>query len=296
MLGIVLVLLSAVCWSTSGFAVKLVDWSALPLAGWRGGVGALCIYLFIRATGRRVAVNRRSVVLGCVICFTNMMFMVSNKLTTAANAIVLQYTAPIFLIVISALVLKKKYFRRDYLAVFITVIGIALFFCDELTTGGLWGNILAVVDGLSLSCMYMITGEYDEELRLSGICLGATFTFIIGAPFIFFVPTNVTGISILAVLLMGSLQVALPYMLYSKAVKYCPPLACSLLGSFEIILSPLWAYLFVGELPGIWAVGGAIVIVSTLVIWTLVNAKYDAKAKTEPAYQATEPNQGGSAE
>ncbi len=267
MTGVSLMLVCAVLWSTAGLFIKSVPWNSMVLAGWRGLVATLTLYGFMRAMGYRVRIDKRTLIIGFCVSGTSILFLIANRLTTAANAIVLQYTSPVFLVALSMLFFRRRYRTLDYVAVAVTVCGIALFFFDRLTFDHTLGIILALIDGVTMGGVYLFTGESDEERRLSGILLGLGVTAVAGIPFTFAYPPEVTGISILAVIAMGVLQLSLPYALYSIAVKHCPTLACSLIASLEIILSPLWTLVFLREVPGTFAILGSVVVVTMITVW-----------------------------
>lgn len=282
-IGILLMLACAVLWSTAGLFIKSVPWNSMVLAGWRGLAGTLTLWAFMRMMRYRVVIDRRTVTIGLCVSGTSILFLIANRLTTAANAIVLQYTSPVFLMVLSALLFKRRYRSLDYLTVAVTVGGIALFFCDQLTPGGMLGNILALIDGVSMGAVYLFTGESDEGRRLSGILMGLAITTVVGIPFTFAYPPVVTGASVLAVIAMGFLQLGLPYALYSLALKHCPTLACTLIASFEIILSPLWVWLFLGEMPGTFAIIGSVIIVATITVWCCLGGAKERNTLQEQA-------------
>ena len=286
-LGVGLMLICAVLWSTAGLFIKSVPWDSRVLAGWRGLAATITLWLFMRKMHYRVRIDKRTVIIGLCVSGTSILFHIANRLTTAANAIVLQYTSPVFLVALSMLFFRRRYRAADYIAVFITVCGIALFFFDQLTPGGMLGNILALIDGVTMGAVYLFTGESDEERRLSGIFLGLAITTIVGIPFTFAYPPEVTAISVLAVIAMGVLQLGLPYALYSIAVKHCPTLACTLIASLEIILSPIWVWIFLGEMPGLFAIFGSIVIVATITVWCcLGGAKERPQTPAQPEAEA----------
>ncbi|MBQ7113802.1 MAG: DMT family transporter [Clostridia bacterium] len=282
-IGILLMLACAVLWSTAGLFIKSVPWNSMVLAGWRGLAGTLTLWAFMRMMRYRVVIDRRTVTIGLCVSGTSILFLIANRLTTAANAIVLQYTSPVFLMVLSALLFKRRYRSLDYLTVAVTVGGIALFFCDQLTPGGMLGNILALIDGVSMGAVYLFTGESDEGRRLSGILMGLAITAVVGIPFTFAYPPAVTGASVLAVIAMGFLQLGLPYALYSLALKHCPTLACTLIASFEIILSPLWVWFFLGEMPGTFAIIGSVIIVATITVWCCLGGAKERNTLQEQA-------------
>lgn len=270
-------LVCALLWSTAGLFIKLVPWNSVVICGWRGLFAALFMLGYMRLAKLKLIVTRRSLIIAAANVATSILFLTANKLTTAANALVLQYTSPIFLVVLGIALFKKKYFVKDYLAVALTVGGIVLFFIDELTGGGLLGNCLAIADGLALATVYLMCGECPENERLSGIMLGNALCAVCCMPFTLMFKPEITLTVVGLVAIMGITQIALPFILYSKALKTCPPLACSLISSVEILLSPVWVYLFVHEAPGKWAFIGGAVIFLTITVWCALGG---GKART----------------
>ena len=267
-IGIILMLVCAVLWSTAGLFIKSVPWDSMVLVGWRGLVATATLYALMRAMHYRVRIDKRTVLIGLCVSCTSILYVIANRLTTTANAVVFQYTSPVFLVVLSFLIFRKRYRVADYITVAVTLCGIAIFFFDQLEFKSMLGNILALIDGVTMGCVYLFTGESDEERRLSGILIGLALTTVAGLPFTFVHPPQVTGASVVAVIAMGVLQLALPYALYSIAVKHCPPLACVLVGSLEIILAPIWVWLSpLHEAPGMWALIGSVVVVVTITVW-----------------------------
>ena len=130
--------------------------------------------------------------------------------------------------------------------------------------------------------VYLFTGESDEERRLSGIFLGLAVTTAVGIPFTVAYPPEVTVTSVLAVIAMGVLQLGLPYALYSIAVKHCPTLACTLIASLEIILSPVWVWIFLGEMPGMFAILGSVVVVATITVWCCLGGAKERPHQAPP--------------
>lgn len=275
--GMLLIFICSLLWSTAGMFIKLVPWNPLVMTGWRGLIAAVPLYIYLKHKKQPLHLTWRSVRLAIFVCATSFLYLFAVKLTTAANAIVLQYTAPVFLIIFSMLLLKKRYHATDYITVIITLCGIALFFLDQLTTGGTYGNIIAIADGACLALVYLFSGENTESERLTGIFFGMLFSAIIGIPFTALYPPQLTLESIGAVLFMGIFQLGLPYVLFSIALNTCPPLACSLISSLEIILNPVWVYLSMGEMPGKFALIGSAVIVTVITLWYCYGAYRDKK-------------------
>lgn len=275
--AILLMLACASLWSIAGIFIKLIPWNPMVITGMRSLLAGCCAAVYMRVKRLRLRLNRSSVFGGTALCCTFFCFVIANKLTTAANAIVLQFTNPVFIIILSAIFLRQRFLRVDIYAVVVTMAGIALFFFDQLTPGSLLGNFVGIGAGLSVACMFLITGHADEESRMSGIVLGHLFCALIGIPFMFVYETPFEPVAVLSILVLGIIQLGIPYVLYGIAVENCPPLACSLLGAVEPLLNPVWVFLFDGEAPGVFALlGGAVVIIS-VTVWCVAKQRMAQK-------------------
>lgn len=270
--AIFLMALCASLWSIAGIFIKLISWNPFAIAGFRSLIAAFVLIIYMKYAHLKFKLNRISFIGGSFLSATFLCFVVANKLTTSANAIVLQFTAPIFILILSVLFLKQKFSKADILAVGITLIGIPLFFFDQLSSGNLFGNCIAITAGLTMSVMFVCIGNSnDDDSRMSSILLGHIFTAVIGIPFFFIFPNTVTvtPISIISILILGIVQLGIPYTLYGIASKDCPPLMCSLLGAIEPLLNPVWVFLFTGEAPGIFALIGGVIVIITITIWCI---------------------------
>ena len=183
-LAIIEMLICATLWSIAGIFMKLLPWNGFAVAGLRSLIAGLTIAAYILIKGMRIIINRRTLVTGVFTACVYTCFAVANKLTTAANAIVLQFTSPVFIVIFSALILKKRIRRSDALVVSFTLIGIALFFFDQLRPGYILGNFVAIAAGMFMAGMFMAVGELEGEQRFSGILIGQTLTFLVGLPFV----------------------------------------------------------------------------------------------------------------
>lgn len=266
-IGILLMLACALLWSANGLCIKLTPWNSMVLAGWRGFAGAVTLFLAMKLLKMKISINVRTVLIGVCVCATGFLYIIANRLTTAANAIVLQYTSPVWLVVLSMAFFKKRYRWLDYAALLLTVGGIALFFMDELGLGGALGNLIAVIDGCSLGAAYLLMGESEGGNRLSGTLVGLVLMAIVGIPFTAVYPPEVTATSAAMVAVMGIFMLGLPYALYSVAINYCPPLGCVLISSIEIVLNPMWVWLGTGEMPDTFALIGSAIILITVTLW-----------------------------
>lgn len=260
-------LLCAALWSIAGIFIKLIPWNSIVIAGLRSLIAGFVMFVYMRARGIGFTADRRSLAGGAALCLTLTCFVAANKLTTAANSIVLQFTAPMFIVVFSALFLKKRFSRADVLAVVLTMAGISLFFFDQLTPGHLAGNCVAIFAGMAFACYYMSLEGASESQRMSAILIAHGLTFLVGLPFTFVYPPELSAAPVACILVLGVVQLGIPYVLLGRASGACPPLACSLLGAVEPLLNPVWVFIFDGEAPGLWALIGGVVVVATITVW-----------------------------
>lgn len=275
-------LLCATLWSIAGIFMKLIPWNGFAVAGMRSLIAGLTFVVYMLITKKRYVFNKRvvfsGVLAGCVyICFT-----VANKLTTAANAIVLQFTSPVFIVIFSAIFLRQKIRRQDLAVVIATLAGIALFFLDQLQPGYILGNLVAIGSGMFMAGMFITIGNIEAKDRFSAALNGQLFTFLVGLPFIIAMKPEFTPSATLCILILGVFQLGISYILYVKASEYCPPLACCLLGALEPLLNPVWVLIFDGERPGVFALVGGVVVIVSITVWTVFgNKKETQKANSE---------------
>ena len=259
----------AALWSMAGVMFKYIPWNPLVIAALRAAIAGIVVYLYMRVRGMRPVFSARTLRTGVSKGLTCVLFVVANKLTTAANAIVLQYTAPVFLLVFAIMFLHRRFAREDVAAVVLTLAGITLFFFDRLGTGQLLGNFAAVTAGMSMGLMYLLMGEAEEGERLRSVLVGEIFTVLVGLPVLLTVPTAFTPRSVTLILILGVFQLGIPYILYALAAGKCSALACCLLGALEPLLNPIWVLLFYGERPGTFALLGGAVVILTVTLWSV---------------------------
>ena len=275
--AIIEMLTCAALWSIAGIFIKLIPWNAFAISSIRSLVAGLTLLIFIKINKFRIIFNKHSLVTGLFMGLTYTSFVLANKLTTAANAIVLQFTAPLFIVVFSAMFFKQKIRRNDMTAVLCTMIGIALFFVDKLEGGYLAGNCVAIMAGAFMGCMYMTMGNAEGEERFSAILVGQIIAFLIGLPAVITTHPVFSTTPVVCIAILGVLQLGIPYILYAKASEHCPPLACCLLGAVEPLLNPIWVFLFDGEKPGIFALVGAVIVVASVTVWCALGNKSEEK-------------------
>lgn len=266
-----LMALCAVLWSIGGLFIKLLPWHPAVICALRSTIAAAIILLYMKRMHYRLTLNIPLVWLsGLGLMGTMLLFVSANKLTTSANAIVLQSTSPLYIMVISTLFLKARYSRRELFLVAVVMVGIALFFFDQLTPGGLLGNILALCSGVTMALMFVTSSRLpDDAASMTSLVVGHLGAGLAGLPFLFLTPVEISPSSVAAILILGVFQLGVPYILYAIAVRRCSPLSCSLLGMIEPLLNPIWVLIVLGERPGFFALIGGIIVLGAVALWSV---------------------------
>ncbi len=271
--GILEMLVCASLWSIAGLFIKLIDANGFVIAGFRGLFAGLTTAIYMLVAKIRFCINKTVILNALFMCVLFLAFVVSNKLTTAANAIVLQFTTPVWIMLLSVFVYKEKIKKIDAIAALVTLFGIALCFLSGMEAGSLLGNCVAIFAGFMMGLMYICMGNSGDVDRINGTLFGHLFTAIIGIPFLSFTENTINGKAVLFMIVLGVVQLGIPYILLNLSSKTCPPFACSLLGAVEPLLNPVWVALFAHEMPGILTVIGGVIVIATVTIWCLLGLK-----------------------
>ena len=262
--GLLFLLGAALAWSSGGLLIKLVDLDGLSLAGARSWFALIPLLLYARFAGRsdRAAAPRFSmpIILGSIAyAGTVIFFVIATKETTAANAILLQYTAPIWVALLSPLFLREAIRPVDWWAAIVVVAGLALFTLDDVPTSARLGDLLALISGLFFACCIMALrhGRAGSGLRM--VLYGNVLAGLVGLPFLLASPPPITELP--GVALLGIGQLGLGYILFIRGIRHVSALEGALIPVLEPLLNPLWVVIGVGERPSIYSlVGGAIVL------------------------------------
>ena len=273
------ILLCSALWSLAGIFMKGIPWSGFAIAGTRSILAGSVALAYMRFRKLKITPTKPSILGGCAVCATMTLFSVANKTTTAANAIVLQFICPIWIMLISAVAFHQRFRKADVIAVALTFLGIALFFADGLSAGHVFGDVIAIGAGLTFAFYYISLGACSEEERMTSIVIGNLLTFLVGLPFLIFTHPSFTVQSVSFILFLGIFQLGIPYVLLAHASGWCPPLVCSLLGALEPLLNPVWVAIFDGEMPGILALVGGVIVIVTITVWCIHNGKEEARLR-----------------
>jgi DME family drug/metabolite transporter len=281
--GVALVLAAAVLWSSGGVGIKSVDLPPLALSGWRGvfAFPVLAGMLLMRAR-RTGGVPWRSCLSSLapwvgVASYTLMVicFVVATKLTTAADAIFIQYTSPVYVALLSWPLLRERVTWRDGVACVGVLVGMVLFFRADLTTSARLGNVFAVVSSFGAAGLPLALRSDQRRLVAAGslpaaalspllvIAIGDVVGVILCSPSMVAAGMPAAG-SLVMVALLGLGQIGLPYVLYGLAVPRLTAMEGALLPTLEPILNPVWVALVTGEIPGLLAVLGGLCVLGSV--------------------------------
>ncbi len=284
-------LAAAALFSTGGAAIKACALTGMQVAGLRSGIAALTFLVLLPAA--RAWPSRREWLVGAAYAATLILYVVANKLTTAANTIFLQSTAPLYILLASPFVLRERIVRRDVLFMLAIAGGLALFFVDE--NGGIatapnpfLGNLLALCSGIGWAATVMGLRWLGRGAKPGGrggvgaVLAGNALAFLLCAPFAFPLgPVHPADLSIVAYL--GVFQIGLAYVLVTAALSVVPAFEASLILMVEPVLNPIWAWIFQGERPGPWAIAGAAVLVAAMLVKTVGDARAAARSPVRAA-------------
>ena len=283
--GTLFVFLAAILYSTAGLCMKFIPWGGLALNSGRSII-ALAVYgLFILCTHHKLKFNRWVLLGSIAICGTNTLFAIANKMTTAANSIVLQYTAPIFVIVLSALFLHRKVKRLDLMTCTFVFFGVLCFFIESLSGGNLMGDLIALISGVAYAGVFL-HGEMPEGDALSALFFGTIISAVIGIPYMFSQPAlNMTGW--ISMVFLGVFQMGLAFICLTVGLKTTPPVTASLVTAIEPVLNPVLVAIFYGEVMGPLSIIGATIVVGTVITYNVIlgKEKVGADSAIKPRWQ-----------
>lgn len=264
----------ALCWSTMGVAFKFIDWDPLVIAAVRN----LLTFLYLAAYRRSMKFSlKKDVVIGALIAYlTQTAFTYANKYTSAANAIVLQYTNPVFVVLISWLFLHQKVKLRDIVLSLIMIGGTALFFLDDLSAGQLLGNVCGLISGIGMACSILYACNNPADLQ-EYTMLNSLISVVVGIPAAIQHPPQFDVASLIAVFFLGVVASGIATVLMAKSAPHLASVEVSMLLMLDPILNPVWVALAVGEIPGSLALIGMVIVIGCVIINILVENHEETK-------------------
>ena len=269
--AILFLILAALLWSTAGVFVKALDWQPLSLLAGRGIFTSILFLLYMRRLPKNVTHWTLLAAGGSIA--TQFLFVTSTKLTTAANSIFLQYTAPIYVVLLAYWLLREKPSRTDWIAMVTIFLGLILFFGDQLSPDGFYGNILAVLSGVTSAIMMVSFRAQKDATPEDSILIASLAIAIFGFPSILKETQTITNW--LSIAYLGIFQIGLAFIFFTKGIKHIPALEANLIGTLEPILNPVWVFLFLGERMGRSALLGGLVVLAGVIVSAVGSAQID---------------------
>ncbi|MCA1829304.1 MAG: DMT family transporter [Myxococcales bacterium] len=259
---------AAILWSTGGLFIKLAPMPALAVACGRSLIAGLFYLALLRPNLRLARWSTGAAYAGCIVTFVS-----ATKLTTAANAIFLQYTGPAYVLLLSPWILDEALRPIDVACVILSLAGMSLFFVGKVEAGQTFGNVLGVVSGVFFALAIVLlrrdaksgSGDAVPSTTLGNfIAAAVTLPWALES-----LPAVATGRGAGVLLYLGIVQLGVAYWLFVRGVRKVPAAEASLISMLEPVLNPVWVLLGTGERPGPWAIGGGFVVVGAVVLRTV---------------------------
>ena len=267
----------AILWSLSGVFIKLIDWQPFAIASGRSIVAALFLQAVVRK--KRFSFSRVQVASALAYAITMILFVFANKHTTSANAILLQYGAPVYVAILGSVLLKEKPKLENWIALLAVCCGMILFFMDSLGGGNLLGDIAAAIAGVTFAANIVLSRKQKDGSPVESLLLGHVFTAVIAGAISLFFPAPVLGPKALfAIAALGIVQIGLAALLFSYGIKRITALESILTAVIEPILNPLWVFLATGEAPSARSLAGGAVIITAVIGSSIVSVRRASKA------------------
>lgn len=278
--GLIYISFTAFLWSSSGLFIKVLNISAFQISFFRSAIAALTIYTISYLRGNKIKFEFDLISNLSVFFYAGILilFVIATKMTTAANAIFLQFTAPIYLVILEPIFLKIKFESKNLITVIICIMGMVLFFFGRLELGNIYGNLIAICSGICFA-MFSLLLKYkklrkgsDNTLQSAvlGNALVAVITF-----FLVFPNFGLSTTEALILTYMGVIQIGISYMIFNIGIRYVSATESMIIATMEAIFNPIWVFIGIGEAPSVYALIGGLIIFSAI-IWRNFSKKEKA--------------------
>ena len=268
------VLAAALLWSTGGLFIKWTTLAGLELSFWRSLFAIFAVAFFTRHEG--FGINRLTAVASFLYAVLLILFVLATKTTTAANAIFLQYTAPVYLLILEPIIYKEKFRSPDLITVGVCLGGMALFFVGQLRPQDFAGNLMALASGLCFAFYFLLLRHprAREVNRASSVIYGNTLAVILTAPWGLATLTSISGHDLIGVGYLGIVQLGISYTLFTTGMaRGVRSLDAGIVCFVEPVLNPVWVFLLLGERPSKWALLGGLIIIVAVISHMLLDAR-----------------------
>ena len=271
--------LAAALFSTGGAAIKAASLTGYQVASFRSGIAALTLFLLLPQARR--GYTWRSMAVGVTYAATLLLFVLANKLTTSANTIYLQSTAPLYILLLAPFLLKEPIRLKDLWFMVAIAVGMILFFitrqvplatAPDPRTGNLLAALTGLTYGLTVMGLRWLARGPERGSQMAAMVTGNALVFLLVLP----AALPVTGASVVdwsVVTYLGVVQIGVAYMFLARGIEGVPAFEASLLLLVEPALNPVWAWLVLGEQPSSWAIVGAVIIFGATTVRTWLEAR-----------------------
>lgn len=276
---------AAFLWSTGGLFIKWTSLSGLELSSYRSFFALVTVALVTRREG--FSLNSLTAAAAILYAALVILFVMATKQTTAANAIFLQYTAPVYLLILEPLVYKEKFRGRDLITVLVCIGGMALFFVGQLRPQDVTGNLMALTSGLFFAMYFLLLRHprAREVNRASSVIYGNLLVVLACAPWGLAAFDSVGRHDLLSVMYLGVIQLGLSYVLFTVGMaRGVRSLDAGIICYIEPVLNPVWVFLVLGERPSRWALIGGAIIITAVIIHMLVDSRLKRLPPLESAH------------
>ena len=272
--AVLLLIITAILWSTGGVLIKFISWNPIAIAGMRSAIASLIMVAVVgkpKFTWSKVQIGGTIAYMATVV-----LFVTATKLTSAANAILLQYTGPIYVALFGRWFLGERTTRLDWITIAVVLCGMTLFFMDSLSSDGMLGNIIAIASGVAFAWLALFLRKQKNERPEDSIILGNWMAALIALPFML---SNgmPSGSSWIGLLVLGVVQLGVSYILYARAIRHVTALEALLIPVVEPILNPIWTLLLLSEKPGSWAIIGGIIVLGAITLRGIIVLNHQQK-------------------
>lgn len=265
--GIIAVFIAAVLWSTGGVLIKLVTLHPMQISLFRAVFAAIVFAVIFKKDAVRA--NKYTFLNALFYAAILILFVVATKMTTAANAIFLQYTAPIYVLIFEPLINKTEYKLINVLTIIACFLGMTLFFFGELSMTNLTGNLIALLSGIAFAAFLIGMRKNKHEFQFSTIFYGNIIIMVFCLPTMLNLYTlSLSDFGMVAFL--GIFQIGIAYAIFSYGLKRVFAIEASLIGMIEPVLNPVWVLIWYGEVPSAGAIMGGIIIILAISMRTYI--------------------------
>ena len=270
--GVLVMVVTASLWSIGGLFIKVIDWNPFAIAGVRSFIASLVILAFLRKP--KIHLSFPQVAAALANAVTMLLFVAATKTTTAANAILLQYMAPVFTAIIGAVLLKEKMRIEHWVSILFVMLGMTIMFANKLEGGQLFGDIIAVMSAVTFSLYLVFMRMQKEGSPLESNLLSQWIAAGVCLMVSLFLPIpQFTQKSVAAILLLGIVQIGIPSILIAYAIKRLSAVSANLIAVIEPVLNPVWVFLVLDEYPGMNVIVGGTVILFAVIWVSMISAR-----------------------